>query len=46
MTKIILAMALTLVALQAEDTVHYDIKPVKKPEISKPNYPTGSLYTK
>jgi len=46
MTKIILAVALTLGALQAEDVVHYDTKDTKKPAISKPNYPTTDLYGK
>jgi len=44
MTKIILALALTLVALQAENIVHYDKKDIKKPAISKPNHPGGNLY--
>ncbi len=46
MKKIILAIALTLVAVQAEDIVHYDTKDTKKPSITKPNYPTTDLYTK
>jgi len=45
-TKILLALALTLVSLQAENIVHYDKKDVKKPEMSKPNHPSTSLYTK
>ena len=44
--KIILAVAFTLGALQAEDIVHYDTKDTKKPAISKPNYPSSDLYTK
>ena len=46
MKKIILAVALTLGALQAQDVVHYDTKDTKKPAISKPNYPTTDLYGK
>ena len=46
MTKILLALTITLVSLQAEDIVHYDTKDVKKPAISKPNYPSTDLYTK
>ena len=46
MTKIILAMALTLASLQAGDVVHYDTKDSKKPAISKPNHPSSDLYTK
>ena len=46
MTKIILALTLTIVALQAENIVHYDTKTVKKPAISKPYYPAGSTNTK
>ena len=46
MIKIILATALTLGALQAENVVHYDKKDVKKPQITKPNHPTNDLYTK
>ena len=46
MTKIILAMALTLVSLHAGDVVHYDTKDSKKPAISKPNHPSTGLYIK
>ncbi len=46
MTKIILAMALTIGALQADDIVHYDTKETKKPAIHKPYYPSTNLYTK
>jgi len=42
----ILATLLTLAALQAEDTVHYDKKEVKSSSISKPNHPSTDLYTK
>ena len=46
MTKIILAITLTLGALQANDIVHYDTKTVKKPAISKPYHPNSGLYIK
>jgi len=46
MKTVILAILLTLTALQAEDTVHYDKKEVKPSSISKPNHPSNSLYTK
>ena len=46
MKKITLTIALLLTALQAEDVVHYDTKETKKPQISKPNHPSGSIYTK
>ena len=46
MTKIILAIALTLGALQADDIVKYDTRETKKPQISKPNHPNTDLYTK
>jgi hypothetical protein len=46
MIKILLATALTMVALQAEDIVHYDTKDTKKPVMTKPNHPTTDLYTK
>ncbi len=45
MTKIILAIALTIGALQAENIVKYDIRETKKPQISKPNYPNNDLYS-
>jgi len=44
MKKITLALALTFVAAQAENIVHYDTKTVKKPAISKPNHPGTNLY--
>ena len=44
MTKIILAIALTLGALQADNVVTYDTPDTKKPEITKPNHPTVDLY--
>jgi hypothetical protein len=44
MIKIILAFTLTIVALQAQETVHYDKKEVKKPAMTKPNHPGTSLY--
>lgn len=43
MTKIILAIALTLGALQAEDIVHYDTTDTQAP-ISKPNHPNSDIY--
>ena len=46
MIKIILATALTMAAIQAEDIVHYDTKDAKKAQITKPNHPTADLYTK
>ncbi|WP_321779526.1 hypothetical protein [Sulfurimonas sp.] len=46
MTKIIIAIALTLGALQAQDVVKYDTRDTKKPQITKPNHPTSSLYIK
>jgi hypothetical protein len=44
MTKFILAFTLTMVALQAEDTVHYDQRDTEKPAISRPNHPGDNLY--
>ncbi|ADN08302.1 hypothetical protein [Sulfurimonas autotrophica] len=44
MIKIILAFTLAIVALQAQETVHYDKKEVKKAAISKPNHPGENLY--
>jgi len=45
MKKIILLIALTLGALQAESIVHYDTKSAdSKSEISKPNHPSDELY--
>jgi len=46
MKTVILAALLTLTALQAEDTVHYDKKEVKPSNISKPYYPNTDLYSK
>lgn len=46
MTRIILAIALTLGALQAADVVKYDTRDTKKPQITKPNHPTTGLYIK
>jgi hypothetical protein len=45
MKKAILTMAFIFVALQADDVVHYDIKEVKKPEMSKPNHPNDNIHT-
>ena len=44
MTRIILAIALTLGALQADNIVSYDTPETKKPQITKPNHPTVDLY--
>lgn len=44
MKKVILLIALTIVALQADDIVHYDTKGDKGTQISKPNYPTQDIY--
>jgi len=46
MTKIILAIALTLGALQADNVVKYDTRETQKPQTSKPNHPNTDLYTK
>ena len=43
MTKIILLVTLTLVALQADSIVHYDTRDTQNP-ISKPNHPNSELY--
>jgi len=43
MKKIILLIALTLGALQAENIVHYDTTDTKEP-ISKPNHPSTEIY--
>ncbi|MCW8837407.1 MAG: hypothetical protein OQK11_01770 [Thiovulaceae bacterium] len=43
MTKIILAIALTLGALQADNIVHYDTSETQNP-ISKPNHPNSDIY--
>jgi len=43
MKKIILLIALTLGALQADNTVYYDTKDTKAP-ISKPNHPSTDIY--
>lgn len=46
MKKVILTIVLLAGALQAQDTVHYDVKETKKPAITKPNHPSTDLYTK
>lgn len=46
MKTVILVTLLTLTALQAEDTVHYDKKEVKSSSMSKPNHPSSGLYSK
>jgi hypothetical protein len=43
MKNIILLIALTLGALQADNVVHYDTKEAQTP-ISKPNYPNSDIY--
>ena len=43
MKKIILLIALTLGALQAQNIVTYDTKSAQEP-ISKPNHPTSDIY--
>ncbi len=43
MKNIILLIALTIGALQADDIVHYDTKEEKTP-IAKPNHPSVDLY--
>ena len=43
MKKIILLIALTLGALQADNIVHYDTTETQEP-ISKPNHPSSELY--
>ncbi len=45
MKKILLAAALFVTLVQAEDTVHYDKKEAKKSSISKPNHPNIDRYT-
>ena len=45
MKKIILLIALTLGALQAESTVHYDTSSLNdNSEMSKPNHPNSDIY--
>ncbi len=46
MIKIILATALTLGALQAQNIVHYDKKEATQSQTSKPNHPNDDLYPK
>ena len=43
MKTIILAITLTIGALQADNIVHYDTKEVKTP-INKPNHPNTDIY--
>ncbi len=43
MKKMILAVMLTMGALQADDVVHYDTKEAQTP-ISKPNHPNSDIY--
>ncbi|MDD5157912.1 hypothetical protein [Sulfurimonas sp.] len=44
MKKVILLIALTLGALQADNIVHYDTQGDKGTQISKPNYPSQDIY--
>ena len=44
MKKVILLIALTLGALQADEIVHYDTKNNNGAEISKPNHPNQDIY--
>ncbi|WP_188108573.1 hypothetical protein [Sulfurimonas lithotrophica] len=46
MKKIVLATALLLGSLQADNIVHYDTKEAKTSSISKPNYPNNDIHTK
>ena len=43
MKKIILLIALTLGALQADEIVHYDANEAQAP-ISKPNHPNSDIH--
>jgi hypothetical protein len=43
MKRIILLIALTIGALQADNVVYYDTKEIKEP-ISKPNHPNSDIY--
>ena len=44
MKTVILTIILTITALNAEDTVHYDTRDSEPSGISKPNYPNMNLY--
>ena len=44
MKKIILLIALTLGALQADNIVTYDVASAEKPQTAKPNYPSTEIY--
>ena len=44
MKKIILLIALTLGALQAENVVAYDTRDTAKPQVQKPNYPNNDIH--
>jgi len=44
MKNIILLIALTLGALQADNIVTYDTPAAEKPQIAKPNYPNNDIY--
>ncbi len=45
MKKIILLIALTLGALQADSTVYYDTKTDDNSGITKPNYPNDDIHS-
>ncbi len=46
MKTLILVSIMCIASLQAGNVVKYDVKEVKKPAISKPNYPSTDLYSK
>jgi len=46
MKKIILTIVVLFTTSLIAEVVHYDTKDTKKPQITKPNYPSTSLYTK
>ncbi len=46
MKILLFTILITLTALYAENTVHYDKKEIKPSSISKPNCPSTNLYTK
>ncbi len=44
MKKIILLIALTLGALQADNVVAYDTRDTAEPQVQKPNYPNNDIH--
>lgn len=46
MKKVILTAVLFFSVSAMAEVVHYDIREVKKPSITKPNHPSTDLYTK